>query len=101
MTLSVDVLHAIRRACERVGVRYFVVGATAAISYGLARTTNDVDVNVALGDRDPHVLLAALQAEGFVVKVTDHGADVWFQKPGPDGYEGQPQVKVWHCLNGH
>lgn len=61
---------ALGRACVAAGVRWFVFGAQAAILHGAVRFTEDIDVTVdgtqlVVGD-----LVAALEDEGFDLRVT-------------------------------
>ena len=49
---------------ERLGLRYMVTGAVAAMSYGEPRLTNDVDVVVELSRKDVPRLAAAFAASG-------------------------------------
>ncbi len=56
------------RALESSGVEYVIVGGIAAMRYGRARLTYDVDVIVLLGEGDLERLLSSLKAKGFLVE---------------------------------
>jgi hypothetical protein len=64
-----ELFRALRSGLERLGVRWYLFGAQAAIVHGSARLTADVDVTVALADRSPEELVAALEAESFSLRV--------------------------------
>jgi hypothetical protein len=64
-----EVLADLGRAFRTIGARWYLFGAQAAILYGAARLSADVDVTVALGDRTVGELLAALDAAGFEARV--------------------------------
>ncbi len=67
----VEVLGSLARAFERTGVGWYLFGAQAAIIHGAARLTADVDVTVQLGGARPEVLVDALLATGFTLRVSD------------------------------
>lgn len=60
-----DVLVALDHSCASTGVSWYLFGAQAALLYGSARLTADVDATVLLGDVSTEALVAALEAEGF------------------------------------
>ncbi len=66
-----EVLADLGRAFAAIGVRWYLFGAQAAILYGAARLSADVDVTVALGDRRVAELLATLDASGFEARVPE------------------------------
>lgn len=66
-----EVYAALDRAFSRLGVRWFLFGAQAAILHGAARFTEDVDVTVELGDRPTALLVQTLGEEGLASRVTD------------------------------
>jgi hypothetical protein len=66
-----DLLAALARALEVLGVRWYLFGAQAVLLYGGARLTADVDVTVALGRRPVSDLVAAAVREGFATRVAD------------------------------
>ena len=70
----VEVLADLGRAFAAIGVRWYLFGAQAAILYGAARLSADVDVTVALGDRRVEELVAALDAAGFEARVPEPAA---------------------------
>lgn len=66
-----DVLVALDHSCAATGVSWYLFGAQAALLYGSARLTADVDATVLLGDVSTEALVAALEAEGFQLRVND------------------------------
>lgn len=58
-------------AFAELGVRWYLFGAQAAFIYGAARLTVDVDITVALGERAPRELLAALSRHDLRPRVAD------------------------------
>jgi len=67
----VDLLAALDRALRSIDAPWYLFGAQAALLYGAARLTADVDVTVAAGDRPTQVLVTALEHEGFALRVAD------------------------------
>lgn len=59
------VLADLAGALDSLGARWYVFGAQAAIAYGHARLTADVDVTVDVGERPTRDLIAALTAHGI------------------------------------
>jgi len=66
-----DVLVALDLSCAAIGVSWYLFGAQAALLYGSARLTADVDVTVLLGDVSTEALVAALAGEGFELRISD------------------------------
>ena len=66
-----ELLAGLARAFERLGLRWYVFGAQAALVHGAARLTADVDVTVDLGDTLVQRLVSELGAEGFDLRVSD------------------------------
>lgn len=66
-------LAACAAAFAALGVRWYLFGAQAAFVYGAARLTVDVDVTVALNERRPGELLAALARHGIRSRLDDEG----------------------------
>ena len=66
-----EALAALARALEKLGVRWYLFGAQAALLYGAARLTADVDVTVHLGARDTAELVRTLEKAGFRLRVRD------------------------------
>lgn len=66
----VDLLGALARAFDAIGAGWYLFGAQAALLYGVARFTADVDVTVHLRDEDPKALVEALSAAGFQMRVS-------------------------------
>jgi hypothetical protein len=58
-------------ALRPLGVRWYLFGAQAAILYGAARLTADVDVTVDPATRTTGDLVAAVSASGFTLRVAD------------------------------
>lgn len=71
-----ELLADLRRALGGLGVRWYLFGAQAAILYGAARLTADVDVTVDLGSRRTADLVTALDGAGFELAVADVGGFV-------------------------
>ena len=63
-----EVLRALAEPLRKLGVRWFLFGAQAAIVHGAARLTADVDVTVDLGARPIRLLIDALEG-AFVPRV--------------------------------
>ena len=68
-----EALAALARALEKLDARWYLFGAQAALLYGAARLTADVDVTVQLGDRQTAELVRALEKAGFRLRVRDVG----------------------------
>jgi hypothetical protein len=66
-----ELLADLAGALARLGVRWYLFGAQAAILHGVARLTADVDVTVSLGARTVSDLVAALHESGFESRVED------------------------------
>jgi hypothetical protein len=66
-------LAPLARVLQREGVRWYLFGAQAALLYGAARLTADVDVTIDLGDREMVSLVRALERAGFRLRVGDVG----------------------------
>src|SRR5207247_11203038 len=64
-----ELLGALGAVLDRLGVGWYLFGAQAALLYGAARLTADVDVTVDLGPRAASALVAALTAAGFELRV--------------------------------
>jgi hypothetical protein len=58
-------------ALAALGVDWYLFGAQAALIYGAARVTADVDVTVRLGKVTPARLATALKRNGFMLRVDD------------------------------
>lgn len=72
-----DALAALRAAFGSLGVRWYVFGAHAAIHYGVARLTEDIDVTVELGDRTSAELVEALATEQLRLRIPDHDIEAF------------------------
>jgi hypothetical protein len=64
-----ELLAQIERLFARLGLRWFLFGAQAAILHGVARLSADVDVTIDLGDRSTRELIDALAGAGFDPRV--------------------------------
>ncbi|MGB3616404.1 MAG: hypothetical protein WBA10_21610 [Elainellaceae cyanobacterium] len=64
---SIQLAAELHRLFEAQGIAYYVTGGVAAIAYGESRTTQDLDVVLAIARDDVPVLAAALEAAGFYV----------------------------------
>lgn len=71
-----ETLAGLGRALRRLRVKWYLFGAQAALLYGAARLTADVDVTVRLGDRETAELVRALEGAGFRLRVRDVDAFV-------------------------
>jgi hypothetical protein len=67
----VAVLADLKRVLAALRVDWYVFGAQAALIYGAARVTADVDITVRLGKVTPARLTAALKRRGFALRVND------------------------------
>ena len=65
------VLADLKHALAALRVDWYVFGAQAALIYGAARVTADVDVTVRLGKVTPTRLVATLKRHGFVLRMDD------------------------------
>jgi hypothetical protein len=68
-----DLLADLDRALTALGIRWYLFGAQAAILYGVARLTADVDVTVDAGPLANADLVRHLAARGFELRVPDAG----------------------------
>lgn len=66
-----EALDDLARTLGSSGFRYYLFGAQAAIVYGAARLTADIDVSVDPADRPTRDLVAALERGGFSLRVAD------------------------------
>jgi len=66
-----ELLGALGAALGRLDVGWYLFGAQAALLYGAARLTADVDVTVDLGARSYSEVIAALAEGGFAVRTHD------------------------------
>jgi Nucleotidyl transferase AbiEii toxin, Type IV TA system len=64
-----ELLAAVRAALEPFGIRWYLFGAQAAILYGAARLTADVDITLDAGPHPVEDVLAALEARRFAPRV--------------------------------
>ena len=71
-----EALASLARALAKLDTQWYLFGAQAALLYGAARLTADVDVTVLLGDRPTAELVRALEKAGFRLRVRDIGAFV-------------------------
>ena len=66
-----EALAALARGLGTLGARWYLFGAQAALLYGAARLTADVDITVQLGGRQAGALVLALKKAGFRLRVRD------------------------------
>jgi len=66
-----ELLAELQRAFAGLGVRWFLFGAQAAILYGVARLSADVDITVDLGGKSSREVVDALGAAGFELRIAD------------------------------
>jgi hypothetical protein len=71
-----ELLSELARLFARLGFRWFLFGAQAAILNGVARLSADVDVTVDLGEQPTRALVDALDGAGFDLRVADVDAFV-------------------------
>jgi len=71
-----EALAALARALKKLDARWYLFGAQAALLYGAARLTADVDVTVQFGDRQTAELVDAFRKAGFQLRVRDIAAFV-------------------------
>jgi hypothetical protein len=71
-----EALAALARALAGLEARWYLFGAQAALLYGAARLTADVDVTVQLGNLRTAELVDALEKAGFRLRVRDIDAFV-------------------------
>jgi len=71
-----EALAALARALAKLDAPWYLFGAQAALLYGAARLTADVDVTVLLGDRQTVELVRVLEKAGFRLRVRDIDAFV-------------------------
>jgi hypothetical protein len=63
----VELALILSRVLERLGVRYCIGGSVASSVYGEVRTTLDVDIVAELGERHVDALVAATQADFYIL----------------------------------
>lgn len=66
-----ELLAELGRLFARLGLRWFLFGAQAAILHGVARLSADIDVTVDLGDRSAHELVEVFSDAGLALRVAD------------------------------
>lgn len=69
-------LAALAAVLEKLDVPWYLFGAQAALLYGAARLTADIDVTAKLGGRETVALVRALERAGFRPRVRDVDAFV-------------------------
>jgi hypothetical protein len=67
----VALLADLKRVCDALGLGWYVFGAQAALLYGSARLTADVDITVRLDQLTPEAFAERLRAAGFVLRIDD------------------------------
>jgi len=71
LSADAEVYAALGKVFDRLGVRWYVFGAQAAILYGAARFTEDIDVTVELGTLETSMLVSELKDAGFSPRLDD------------------------------
>ncbi len=66
-----EVLEDLSASLRELGVGWYLFGAQAALLYGAARLTADVDVTVRLGELPTETLVAALRRSSFELRIED------------------------------
>lgn len=66
-----EALAALNGACSEVSVGWYLFGAQAALLYGAARLTADIDVTVDAGSLPTEDLVAALRRHGVEPRIVD------------------------------
>jgi hypothetical protein len=66
-----ELLARVDRATKEISARWYLFGAQAALLYGAARLTADVDVTVDLGEHMPEELATAMERAGFQLRFSD------------------------------
>jgi hypothetical protein len=69
--LIAELLAELQRVFSGLRLRWFLFGAQAAILYGVARLSADVDITVDPGDTSSREIVDALAAAGFDLRVAD------------------------------
>jgi hypothetical protein len=64
---SIQLASQLHLIFEQQEIPYYVTGGVAAIAYGESRTTQDLDVVLAIGGQDISRLVTALESSGFYV----------------------------------
>ncbi len=70
-SLFAAALADLKAALTALGVDWYVFGAQAALVYGAARVTADIDVTLRLGRVTPARLATSLQRHGFRLRIAD------------------------------
>jgi len=68
-----EVFRALAEALGRVGLGWYVCGAQAVVVWGRPRFTEDIDITVACTPASSPLLVSALEACGFGLRVPDVG----------------------------
>ena len=68
--LQVDLYRSLKSAFDSLYIPWYLFGAQAAILYGVARLTADVDVTVSLHGHPLEELIAALKMVGFETRIS-------------------------------
>jgi hypothetical protein len=69
MSGVVDTLVDLAAVFEKLGIRWYLFGAQAAILHGIARATADIDVTIDPADLSTTVIAGALTSHGFVLRI--------------------------------
>lgn len=66
-----EIYRALLGALSKLGLRWYVFGAQAAIVHGATRFTEDIDISVDLGNKPTGDLVSAFARAGFALRVPD------------------------------
>lgn len=76
-SLDAEALAALRRGFDRLGIRWYVFGAHAAIHFGVRRATDDIDVTAELGTHTTQELVDVLAQEKLELRVPRKDAETF------------------------
>ena len=69
--LQIELYRSLQSAFDSLNIPWYLFGAQAAILYGAARLTADVDITVSLRDHSLTELISALKQAGFDTRISD------------------------------
>jgi len=68
-SVPADLFAALAGALSRLHARWYVFGAQAVVLWGRPRLTADIDVTVRMDPEEPELLVRALEASGFSLRI--------------------------------